>query len=77
LTVFYGRRQGAVARGSIGKVGLQLRVEQLQGYTAREAKYDGYNATFDGRNSFSKTGKDDAGFSETSGFLLHEKANCR
>ena len=40
------------------KSDLQRQIEQLQGYMVREAKYDGYNATFDGRNSFSKTDKD-------------------
>jgi hypothetical protein len=37
---------------------LQRRIEELAGYVAREEKYERYNATFKGRNSFSKTDTD-------------------
>jgi transposase len=37
---------------------LQKDVELLEGYVSRKEKYVGYNNTFKGRNSFSKTDKD-------------------
>ena len=37
---------------------IQHRIEELAGYIARESKYEAYNATFNGRNSFSKTDPD-------------------
>ena len=40
------------------KTQLQRDVEQLEAYMARRAKYENYNATFKGRNSFSKTDRD-------------------
>ena len=40
------------------KTQLQRDVEELDGLLARKAKYEKYNATFKGRNSFSKTDPD-------------------
>ena len=40
------------------KTQLQRDMELLEGYIGRKAKYEGYNATFKGRNSFSKTDRD-------------------
>jgi transposase len=37
---------------------IQRRIEELAEYVAREEKYERYNATFNGRNSFSKTDPD-------------------
>jgi transposase len=37
---------------------LQRDIETLESYTTRKIKYTGYNETFKGRNSFSKTDKD-------------------
>ena len=40
------------------KTQLQRDLEQLEAYMGRKAKYTDYNATFKGRNSFSKTDRD-------------------
>ena len=40
------------------KTQLQRDIEQLEVYMSRKAKYADYNATFKGRNSFSKTDRD-------------------
>ena len=40
------------------KTKLQRHIESLEEVLKRQIKYDGYNNTFDGRNSFSKTDKD-------------------
>lgn len=40
------------------KTKLQKLMESLKEYIEKQTKYDNYNATFDGRNSFSKTDKD-------------------
>jgi len=40
------------------KTQLQRDIEQLEAYMIRKAKYTDYNATFKGRNSFSKTDRD-------------------
>ena len=40
------------------KTKIQRYIESLEDLIERQIKYDGYNNTFDGRNSFSKTDKD-------------------
>lgn len=40
------------------KTKIQRYIEMLEDVIERQIKYDGYNNTFDGRNSFSKTDKD-------------------
>jgi transposase len=40
------------------KTKVQRVIENLEDFIERQAKYDDYNNTFDGRNSFSKTDKD-------------------
>lgn len=40
------------------KTKIQKHIESLQDAIDKQSKYDGYNNTFDGRNSFSKTDKD-------------------
>ena len=40
------------------KTQLQRDIETLESYISRKSKYEGYNETFKGRNSFSKTDKD-------------------
>jgi len=40
------------------KTQIQRDIELLESYIERKTKYDGYNETFKGRNSFSKTDKD-------------------
>jgi len=40
------------------KTQLQRDIETLESYLTRKSKYTGYNATFEGRNSFSKTDTD-------------------
>ena len=40
------------------KTQLQRDIETLEGYLTRKTKYTGYNAIFEGRNSFSKTDTD-------------------
>ena len=37
---------------------IQRQIELLQGFIQRQAKYESYNETFNGRNSFSKTDSD-------------------
>lgn len=40
------------------KTEIQRMIESLEEYIEKQSKYDEYNATFNGRNSFSKTDKD-------------------
>lgn len=40
------------------KTKIQRAIETLEEFVAKQLKYDSYNSTFDGRNSFSKTDKD-------------------